>query len=121
MKQGITIRARNIRFTNPAIFRAALAGIIALLFGFCPLPASAQTIGTACATNGDALFGPYNGGIIVCRSLVWTTGLVIDTVAANVLIDTGSTALPSAGSNIAIGRNAMASLGTGASNTSTDS
>ena len=80
MKQGITIRARNIRFTCPATVRVVFAGLLALALGFCPLTASAQAIlGAACP--GPA--GQYSGigpdvKILICIGGVWTAGFTID-------------------------------------------
>ena len=114
MKQRTRIPARTL----PTIFRAASAGLAALVLGLCPLTASAQAvIGAACPTNGY-----YSGigpavNILMCRSLVWTAQLNIDDTLNNILVGTAATALPTAGSNTYIGYQAATLNTTGTLNT----
>ena len=110
--------ATNIRFTPPAIFRAAFASLAALVLCFSPLPASAQAvIGAACPTNGYySGIGP-DVNILSCRSLVWTAQLNIDDTLWNTLIGSANTAFPTGNANTGVGFSALGKTTTGTSNT----
>jgi Chaperone of endosialidase len=71
-------QARNIRFTTPALFRTATAGLLALVLGFSPLTASAQqaAVGGACTTGNVSTDLNANG--VACKASVWVANVYAD-------------------------------------------